>query len=77
MENNSITGHTVGAGLVAECFRTQNQRSGELDVVFRGNSCTNSTLDLPNGFNANLTPFPQLDFGNPPGTGACSILPLV
>jgi hypothetical protein len=128
VENNSITGHT-GTAPVAECFRTQNQRSGVLDVLFRGNSCidfptnffgavyignddssmaagntdtcvdfaatntysnTNglflntfatdslgtSILDLPNGFNADLLTFLQLDFGDPPTTGACSIAPL-
>ena len=35
------TTRTRVAGLVAECFRTQNQRNGVLDVAFRGNSCTN------------------------------------
>jgi hypothetical protein len=127
VENNAITGHT-GAAPVAECFRTQNQRNGVLDVVFRANSCINfssnffgavyigtdndisapftntcvdfaannvysntngvftntfatdstgsSILDLPNGFNANLTLFPQLDFGNLPTAGLCSIAPL-
>ena len=44
--------------------------------TFATDSTGGSVLDLPNGFNADLAAFPQLDFGNAPTAGACSIAPL-
>ena len=46
VQNNTITGHTVAGGNVAEALRTQNQRNGQLDLTFRNNTVS----DFPTNF---------------------------